>query len=365
MVSPASSEPAHKPAAALEDLLGRANPRSYEDQRILLMGLADLYEDKARAKPVAVTEVFIRLVREAENTIRQLLAERMAQADWAPRELVQMLAHDRIEIARSLILSSPLLDDEDLLELLHEASLEHQVQVAQRPGLGQTPVKYILEQAAPSVVVALANNPTAEVDGCDMERMLNLSREITALKSPLTRHPALSEVLALKLFPWVGQNLRQEIVKRFTLDASILTEATVSAVHQAQGLAIAADQETAERLVQKLHRADQLRPAYLIRAAREGRLPLFAHGLAALGEFPIDQVYRALNASSARPLFLACTAVGVDRAAFGSLLTTVQNLNRGLPRDPDAMNRSLKARSRGQADQEFRTLMNDLSTRSN
>lgn len=364
-MSPASVEPYLNPRLGLEDLLGHANPRTSQDQHILIMGFADLYEDTERQKPEAITEVFLRLVREAEASLRQILAERMAHAEWAPRDLVQMLANDQIEIARSLILSSPLLDDEDLLDLLHKASLDHQVEVAQRPGLGQPPIQFILDQANPAVVVALANNQTAQVLEQDMDRFLELSRDIAALKPPLARHPALSEALALKLFPWVGQNLRQEIIKRFTLDASILTEATVSAVHQAQGLAIAADEETAERLVQKLHKADQLRPAYLIRAAREGRLSLFAHGLAVLGDFRIDQVYRALNSVSARPLYLACTAVGVDRAAFPSLLASVQLLNQGRPRDPDIAKHSLISRSRSQADLEFRTLMNDLSTSSN
>lgn len=363
-MSPVASETGQNSPDILEDLLGQAVPRSEEDQRILLMGLTDLYEDRDRAKPEAITELFLNLVRQAEHTIRQMLAERMSRADWAPRELVQMLARDEISIARHLILSSPLLQDEDLLELLVETSLEHQVHVAQRPGLGRAIVKHILDTANPPVVVALAYNVDAKVETADIERMLELSRDISALKSPLIRHPALSEALALKLFPWVGLGLRQEIIKRFTLDETILTEATVTAVHQAQGLAIAADAETAERLVQKLHRADQLRPAYLIRAAREGRLALFAHGLAALGGFPVGQVYRALNANSARPLFLACTAIGLDRAAFGNLLTSIQTLNQGMPRETDITALTLVARSRGQAEQEFRTLMNGLSSSS-
>ena len=68
------------------------------------------------------------------------------------------------------------------------------------------------------------------------------------------------------------------------------------------------------RLVAKLHPAGQLRPAYLLRALREEKLGVFAHGLATLGRFEVSQVLHALGGDTARPLFLACIAVGLDRA---------------------------------------------------
>lgn len=349
---------------ALDTLLGAVNPHTYEDQHILLMGLANLYEDRARPKPAAVTEAFIRLARQAESSLRQILADRIAHADWAPRELVQMLARDEIEIAAPVILSSPLLEDEDLLELLCEASLEHQIHVAQRPNLGSQVIGTLIDQARPGVLVALATNHTAHISPPDMGRLVDLSNDITALKASLARHPALNEALAIKLYPWISLGLRHEILQRFSLDVAQLNRAMQSAVEQAKVLALATDDETAARMVRKLHHGDQLRPAYLIRAAREGRLSLFAYGLATLGDFPIEHIRRTLQSYSARPLFLACTAVGIDRAAFGSLLEIIQVHNQGLPQDPDGLVRSLINRSRQQADHEFRTLMNDLDATS-
>lgn len=363
MPSPSSEHPSPRPEQ-LQNLLGKARPQTSQDQLILLMGLADLYEDQTRTKPEAVTEVFVHLVREAEQTIRQLLAERLAQAEWAPRELVDLLVHDEIEVAREIILHSPLLTDLDLIELLQQASLDHQVHVAQRAGLGSSPIKHILSEARAPVLIALANNPTAQVDQDDMVRMLDLSQNLTALKPPLARHPALTQAVAMKLLPWVGESLQRSIQARFSLDITSLNRATAYAIEEAQGLALSADDEMAQRLIHKLHSADQLRPTYLVRAAREGRLNLFSFGLAALGGFPLEQVRRALNASSARPLFLACTAVGVDRAAFGSLLGLVQAMNQGLPQDPGTTAKSLAIRSKDQANLEFRTLMKSLDTSS-
>ena len=86
------------------------------------------------------------------------------------------------------------------------------------------------------------------------------------------------------------------------------------------------------RLVAKLKASNQLRPGYLIRAIREGRLTLFQHALAELGGFSAAQVRRAMQSESANPLLLACASVGIDRAVFPALLQEIRRLNNGLPK---------------------------------
>ena len=85
------------------------------------------------------------------------------------------------------------------------------------------------------------------------------------------------------------------------------------------------------RLVDKLKTSGQLRPGLLVRALREERLSLFEEALAALGGFPISAIRAAVRAPTAEALYLACVAVGVDRAVFASLLTEVRKLAGGLP----------------------------------
>ncbi|WP_409020476.1 DUF2336 domain-containing protein [Brevundimonas vesicularis] len=352
------------PSERLNDLLGHVHPVTPDDQCTLLMGLADLYEDTSRPKPATIASVFLSLTRQAERDIRRLLAERMAHTDWAPPALIRFLAADEIEIARPVILASPLLRDADLIDLLERTSIEHQIQVAQRPGLGEPVASHIVQQARPAVMVALASNDTARLTNETLSALINHASTVTALRAPLARHDGLDQTLALKLYPWVGEALRQIILSRFDIAPAELSQAIETAGRQAAGLAGHLDDNAASRLIQKLREADELSLAYLLRAAREGRLSLFSHGLAALGEFNPTEVTRALNAESARPLFLACTAVGLDRAAFPALLVSLQAHNSGLPRDPHHSAKGLSARSAAQAAHEFRTLMDDLCGRS-
>ena len=356
------------PLAGLTQLLDLAKSRSPDDQHRLLMGVASLYESASDhgGAPDALTDIFIALTRSAEREIRQVLAQRLARVEWAPVALVRMLAADEIQIARPVIAASPLLLDDDLLRLLNDCSIEHQIQVALRPDLGAAVARAIVAGRDPAVMTALATNRSARIEAEAFAELVGQSRQLAALRAPLTRHPSLQEDLALRLYQWVGEALRQAISDRFTIDPARLSQAV-------QGAAQTASRTGAEwtvppppaddidaRLVAKLHAADQLRPAYLIRALREEKLGVFAHGLAILGRFEVSQIYRALGGDTARPLFLACIAVGLDRAAFPALLTEIRQLNKGFPRDPDSSAWRLAERSADQAAYEFRLLMADI-----
>ena len=356
------------PLSGLNQLLDLATKRSPDDQHRLLMGVAGLYESAADhgGAPAALADIFVALTRAAEREIRQALAQRLAKADWAPAALVRMLAADEIEIARPVIAASPLLLDDDLLQLLADCSIEHQIQVALRPDLGAAVARAIVASGDPAVMTALATNRSARIEAAAFADLVARSRQLAALRAPLTRHPSLDETLALRLYQWVGDALRQAISDRFTLDPERLAEAVRAATHQGAGVewqavaVLPAAEDVDARLVAKLHAAGQLRPAYLIRALREEKLGVFAHGLATLGRFETSQVRRALSGDTARPLFLACIAAGLDRAAFPALLTEIRKLNKGFPRDPDSSAWRLAERSADQAAYEFRLLMADI-----
>jgi uncharacterized protein (DUF2336 family) len=193
------------------------------------------------------------------------------------------------------------------------------------------------------VLTALAGNPTADLTDEDMRQLVAAARRVAALRSPLSRHPKLSSDLALQLYVWVGQALRQSLAERFRLDAAVLEEAladTLREAHgglgqQAEGLVVIArdgEREEMERsLVDKLHKAGQLRPGYLVRALREGRLTLFVSALARLGTFNVGQIRHALDSDRPELLALACAAVGIDRSVFPTILTMVRELNAGRP----------------------------------
>ena len=332
----------------IASLMTLARSRDPNDRERLLSGIIDLCEaGRARGEPThpdiqaLLNSIFMTLVVEAERDIRRRLSERLADAELAPHALVNIMALDEIEIARPIIARSPVLQDHDLIRLLVQATLEHQIEIARRPHLKAPVVEAIIGQDEPAVLTALASNDSAEVSPDAMRRLVNRSRDVVALRSPLARHPKLSSDLAEQLYLLVGRALRDALSARFHLDAAQMQAAVndaLQAAHKGDGDAPADPTELDETredmersLIEKLDSAGQLRPGYLLRVLREGRLPLFVMALARLGKFEPSQIRRAIDSSRPELLALACSAVGIDRSVFPTILEHVRLLNGGRP----------------------------------
>ena len=333
-------------AVRADDLLRLARSNAPADRERLLMAVVDLCaasdarEVKA-SRPIQdlLSSIFMTLVVEAERDIRRRLAEKLAPVEWAPAALINVLALDDIEIARPVIAQSPVLQDGDLVRLLLEATLEHQVAVARRPNLGEPVIAAILACEQPAVMTALAANAEIELTPENLARLVWAARRIATLRSPLARRTELTPDLARELYVWVGQSLRQKLAADFQLDLDGLDGALAEAVREAYG---GADDEAPAgvgpidaasegRLVGKLAAAGQLKPGYLMRALREGKLSRFVSALAMLGDFDIDHVRLAVDAERPDLLAMACAAVGIDRSAFPTVLGLVWKLNGGRP----------------------------------
>ena len=225
-----------------ESLLELARSRVPADRERLLVGIVDLCQANDPAKVAANTQIqallnsiFLGLVVGAERDIRRRLSNTLASADWCPSALVNVLALDEIEIARPIIARSSVLQDADLVRLLVEATIEHQIEVARRPNLSAGVAAAIVRKAEPAVMTALAGNVTADVAEADMLRLVESARQNTTLRAPLSTHPKLTGDLALRLYIWVGQTLRDELAERFRLDPTLMMMALAQAVAEAHG----------------------------------------------------------------------------------------------------------------------------------
>ena len=320
--------------------------RAPVDRERLLGAMIDLcqagHADESAQTHAMMEGIFLDLIKHAERDIRLRMADRLSIAPWAPSGLINALALDDIDIARPIIAKSPVLQDHDLVRLLTVATIEHQIEVARRPDLGGDVVKAILDQADPVVLTTLAANDSADISDLSMNRLVAASRRIAAMRTPLTRHPRLNLELACVLYAWVGETLKAEIAGRFQTDRPELDRITKQAVAESLAGAPSPDwqgelpenvdqQEMETRLVAKLEAAGQLRPGFLLRALREGKLHLFTVALASLASVKTEEVAAAANCGQPELLAMVCAGVGIDRSVFPTILSLVRALNETRP----------------------------------
>lgn len=330
--------------AEADQLLSWARSRSPDDREHLLMKLADLCAFDPSASSATVNtllqDVLMELLGEAERDLRRRLAERLADSAWAPHSLITVLALDEIDIARPVLASSPVLADADLVRVIVEATVEHQIEVARRPNIGARVVEAVIVRSEPAALSALAGNASAQVDDTAMGRLVDLSRRVVAMRGPLTRHPAMNGALAERMYAWVGEALRDQLSQRFNVDperlgaeirAALTTPKPAPPSHHLEE----PDPEREEmerRLVAKLAGAGQLKPGYLLRALKDRKRGLFELALSALSGLSVQELRHAITADRADLLAYACVAVGVDKSVFATLLSGVREQNGGRPR---------------------------------
>ncbi len=293
--------------------------------------------DRTPEADSALAKAFLSVIADAERQVRVQLAERLAYEDWAPQAVIAALAMDEIEVARPLLTHSRQLHDADLLRVLDAGALDHRVEVARRPALS-TPVSDRASQDAEApVLAALCANEGIALSPAAVERLVSAARRISSLRGPLSRRAELTRDLAGDLFQVVGAGLQDDLSRRFDLPAEPLRSTVQGAVAD-MGEPGGDRAEMERRLVEKLSGSGELRPGFLLKSLRDGRLGLFEEALSVLAQLPRKSLREAVAGAGPERLALACTAAGLDRSVFPTLLTLVREQTGGTPGDtPSSM----------------------------
>jgi uncharacterized protein (DUF2336 family) len=297
----------------------------------IYLAIASLYQSQApqlsERERGLMREILQRLAGDVEMAIRIALAERLADDDAAPTDLILLLADDRIEVARPVILRSRRLSDAELLSFLDHADEAHQTACAERPHIGEPVTEHLARTGSESVLVALVRNATARIALETFTALVEKSREMAALQGPLAHRSDLPQPLAERMCEWVADALKLHI--RTSHPASAPTteskvEEAARSIHSAPAVGPEEPSPGSVKLVEKLAAAGQLRAGFLLRVLHQGQVELFETAFAKLLQLELPQLRRVLYEAGAAPVALACRAVGIDRCVF----STVFNLSR-------------------------------------
>ena len=302
-----------------------ANPQDTTREEIYL-AVASLYRvqgthlnDRERE---LMREILRRLTKDVEMAIRIALAERLADDASAPNDLIVLLADDKIEVARPVILRSPLLTDEDMLRLIAECDIPHQEAIAARPHIGEPVTGALAKCEAETVLVNLVRNATAKISTTTYEVLVEKSKKVPVLQEPITQRKDLPPVLATKMCGWVSEALKTYIVRNYSLEPirfdMALAEAEASLKSEPPAPK-ATPAESASKLIDKLHAAGQLKAGFLLRTLHQGQIDLFDLAFARLLDVSLTELRQNLYERGVKSVALACRAVGIDRCVFATV----------------------------------------------
>ncbi|PWE16603.1 hypothetical protein DDZ18_12615 [Marinicauda salina] len=262
------------------------------------------FADLGASDQAAAEQIVRILAADAADRVRRALAVTLQRSDQLPHDVARKLAEDIESIAVPVIAGSPVLTDEDLVEIVRGGDAIRQTAVASRPRVSSGVVREIVARGASSAVGAAASNDGADFDDESYDAALERFADAPAVLERFVERSHLPVEITERLISQISDAALEKLVSRHALPPQLAVElaegarerATVDLVEQA-GLA-----PDPRRFAQQLQLNGRLTPSLILRALFRGHVSFFEHCVAELAA--IDHAKAWLLIHDAGPLGL-------------------------------------------------------------
>ena len=186
----------------------------------------NLSAEERRQVHLRVTDVLETLARDQVTRVRQILSETLKDVADAPRSVIKQLSRDAaLEVAAPVLQFSPLLTDEDLLEIIGASPSRGALgAISRRAGLGeQVSDAIVATEDVPAVAVLLANS-SAQIREETLDFIIDRANAVEAWHAPLVHRPQLPAAAATRLASFLAENLIEHLKKHPDLDSTTVSE---------------------------------------------------------------------------------------------------------------------------------------------
>jgi uncharacterized protein (DUF2336 family) len=289
---------------------------------------AYLYSDLSPDDLAAAEGAMIMLLDDPSPLVRRALAEVFASAQKAPRVVVHALAADQTDVALPVLAQSPLLFDDDLVDLIATGHADVQIAIAGRAMLPRALAAAIAEVGTAEACLTLLENADADIAPFSLDRLVERFGHLAPIRENLQAREDLPMAMRQKLLSKLSQTLAGFVAARHWLGPEHAEYATKEACEKAT-VALAADTpyEEVGELVHHLRQSSQLTAGMILRALLSGNVVLFEEALAELSALPIDRVTGYIhdkNISGFRALYEKAGLPDVAYPAFREALAAIR-----------------------------------------
>jgi uncharacterized protein (DUF2336 family) len=288
----------------------------------------------AQEKAQRVVEQTLQLLaRDQATKVRQILAEALKSVAGAPPQVIQRLARDAEDVVACPVLEfSPLLSDDDLLEIIASSGISNRLSaISRRSNLGEPISDAIVKRSDRQAVSELLANHSAQIREETLDKLIDASVIETAWQPALVARPALSAGAAKKLAGFVAESLLQKLKSRRDLDphtVKAVAEVVRRRIDEGGGEAPAAAKAAAATgnpaaEVARLKRTGRLNGEAVGDAVLAGQRDFVRHALAAMAGVGLDYVDRVLQGHSAKGITALAWKAGCSMRVALQLQTSM------------------------------------------
>jgi uncharacterized protein (DUF2336 family) len=279
--------------------------------------LPNLTADEQSEARERVIELVSTLARDTAVRVRQVVAETLKDVVDAPADVIRRLAEDiELVVAEPVLRWSPLLTDDDLLEIIGGRPIPGAVAaIAQRAGVGGAVADAIVAADDEAAVAALLAKSSAQIREETLDLIVERAPARTSWHPGLIGRPVLPARLVKRIAAFVAATLLGKLEQRADLDAA--TRAAVSAevgrrLDDAPEAAAKAEPETAAEVVAKLKAKGALDEDAVVAAMGEGKRAVVKAALAALSGIGEAAVEKIMSSHSAKGIVALVWKAGLS-----------------------------------------------------
>ena len=281
----------------------------------LFTGGGDTLTDHERAM---MFEILHNIVKDAEMEVRKVISTRLADSEDAPIELITLLGNDDIEVAFPILTESKVLQDENLIEIIRNRTLEYQMAVAIRNSVSENVTDALVETGDERVIKTLLQNENANISNATMEFLVEQSQRIDSFQEPILHRKELSPEMAKRMYAWVSAALRKYIVENTSIDPAGIDDLIEDAITETIDNTGASK---SEELAKELNKIGKVSPGLMIRALQEGEIRLFVNLMSEGADLRDDLVMRFVLEPGGEGLAVACKAIGLSDFEYQRVFT--------------------------------------------
>lgn len=292
---------------------------------------AYLHSDLSASDLSAAEGAMIMLLDDPSPLVRGALAQVFASAQKAPPIVVHALAADQPDVAIPVLSRSPLLSDEDLVDLFATAQPDAQVAIASRAMLTSPLAAAIAEVGCAQACLTLLENPDASIAIFSVDRIVERFGHLSAIREILMDRDDLPMATRQALLAKLSQTLAGFVTARHWLGSEHAEYAAREACEKAT-VALAADTpyEEISELMRHLRQSGQLTAGMVLRALLSGNVVLFEEALAELTGMPIDRVSAYIHDKHISGFRAIYAKAGLPDTAYPAFREAVAALRDGI-----------------------------------
>lgn len=295
----ANSETIERIALTQTDVLRLLNDKSSDSRAYVSSKMAYSYSNEPLnpKERLIAEQVFRLLLRDTEVKVRASLAENLKESEFVPKDIIFTLASDVNEVALPILEYSQVLDDDDLLDIIHTARENTKyIAISRRAKLSEVISDTLVDKGDDEVLSSLLNNNGAEISDSVLSDVVYNYKDNPEFINVITERARLPISVVEKLVNTVSASIADGLRKKYKLPDEAL-EREVEQSREAETLNLVRDARSHDdvgKLVNSLGDAGRLTPSMILSALCQGNFDFFESSLALLSNINVENARKLI-----------------------------------------------------------------------